>query len=676
MKLSLTASGTLDIESNIVSLRYARPVVNGQIVEGAAEVLQDDKAGLVVRYTGLALGQGALVVEAHPEAETGCAWLRYWVEGLDPQLTLDSFGLQFGALENLRAYLRSGYFSWDGSAYVVPEALADFEPDEARPEVGYALTQLLPRFGAGSLTLGFDRHERFQHTFTYHTRQCPVALTILTLWDRKERHGLARCESERLLVFEHAEVEAALGEWARRVAEAASVPPRLCQPPITGWCSWYNLYTYIDEAVILDHLRGAAAVVQRAELPLRVFQIDDGFTPEMGDWLEVKPQFPRGMKPLLADIRAAGFVPGLWIAPFMVGNRSHLYRDHPEWVVRDRRTGGPLIQMEQAGEYRWHKRSEEYYILDTTHPEAFEYLRWVFRTWRHDWGCGYFKTDFMQFGSEHGPDRAVWHTPGLTRIEIWRRTASMIRDEIGDALWVGCGCPLWAAVGLVDGVRVAGDVGVAWTGGLSPQSLLRDLANRNFANHILWQSDPDSVLLRERFHSLTEAEVRSLAIYAGMSGGVLMTGDALDELPPDRLRLLKLILGQARATCRFPLLEQSALIYETWVTDGHPQTNHRQPRPADPVLVQVRCPTERETTSGDERESAAVFLFNTGQYPAQRTYPLALLGLAGPQHVFDWTLNQAWPSAVDRISVILPPHDGRLLFLNREAIIEQPLNLP
>ena len=57
-------------------------------------------------------------------------------------------------------------------------------------------------------------------------------------------------------------------------------------------------------------------------MPLDIFQIDDGFTPEMGDWLDVKPQFPRGMAPLLADIAAAGFRPGLWIAPFLVGNRS------------------------------------------------------------------------------------------------------------------------------------------------------------------------------------------------------------------------------------------------------------------------------------------------------------------------------------------------------------------
>ena len=132
----------------------------------------------------------------------------------------------------------------------------------------------------------------------------------------------------------------------------------------------------------------------------------------MGDWLEVKPQFPRGMAPLLADIAAAGFVPGLWIAPFMVGNRSRLYRDHPDWVVRERDRPTSRWSMTFYGEFRWHKRSEEYYVLDVTHPEAEAYIRGVFRTWAADWGCRYFKTDFMHSASEFGPDRARWHRTG------------------------------------------------------------------------------------------------------------------------------------------------------------------------------------------------------------------------------------------------------------------------
>ncbi|HMM30103.1 MAG TPA: hypothetical protein PKD46_17625, partial [Aggregatilineaceae bacterium] len=306
------------------------------------------------------------------------------------------------------------------------------------------------------------------------------------------------------------------------------------------------------------------------------------------------------------------------------------------------------------GEFRWHKRSEEYYILDTTHPDAFAYLRQVFRTWRRDWGCEYFKTDFMHFPTVHGPDRAVWHTPGLTRIEIWRQVAGMIRGEIGDAMWLGCGCPLWASVGLVDGVRIGRDVGVSWSGERAARSLLRDQATRNFANGILWQADPDCILLRERFHELSEAELRSLAIYFGMTAGLVMTSDALDELSDERLRLWKLVLQPRRAICHFPLL-------------GQPGGSDPD---GDPVRVQVRQSTR------DQAAPAAIFVFNTGDAPAERTYPLARLGLPGAWHIVEWGSGRGWPEPVERISLTLAPHGGALLFASRQPLAAPPDRLP
>jgi len=661
MQLLLTAPGDLDIQSNLFTLSGLRPVLNGvPLLDWTPEITFHAADHHTLVYT--APDQAKFTFDIRHDDQR--ATIRYRLTGLDPARVIDSFGLMFERVENVRAYLRSGYTSWDGSFYVEPEGLRDFEPYETRPETGFAMTQLLPRQGNGNLVLGFDRHDRCQQTFTFDTRRAPLALTILTLWDQKAHDGT--CESEKLVIFEHTDTEEALREWARLVAAASIVPPRVAAPPITGWCSWYNLYAYINEDVILEHLHGVAETMRRANLPMRVFQIDDGFTPEMGDWLDVKSQFPRGMKPLIDDIRATGFVPGLWIGPFMVGNRSRLYREHPDWVVQDRQTGGPLAHWRFYGEGRWHKRSEEYYILDATHPDAFAYLRQVFHTWRWEWGCEYFKTDFMFWGSEYGPDRAVWHTPGQTRIEVWRRVADMIREEIGDAIWVGCGCPLWASAGLVDGIRIGHDVGVTWLGQLSAESLLRDQAARNFTNHILWQTDPDCILLREPFHYLTETELRSLAIYAGMCGGVTLTSDALHELSPERVDLWKLLLPTRTATCNFPFLGQSTLIYDRVPAERGSQKVEHRVHAADPVLVQVR----------PGPEMAAVFIFNTGEIPVQRSYTLSSLGLPDRAHVYDWTADRALAGSTDRISVTLQPHDGALLFVAAQAITTRPDRLP
>jgi len=168
--------------------------------------------------------------------------------------------------------------------------------------------------------------------------------------------------------------------------------------------------------------------------------------------------------------------------------------------------------------------------------------------------------------------------------------ARLIRAEIGDSLWLGCGGPIWAPIGLMDAVRIGRDVGVSWKGNHSAESLLRDQTSRNFANGIFWQADPDCILLRSRFHDLTDGEVRSLACFAGLSGGLLMTSDQLDEVSDERRQLLARLIGDGTThTCNFPQLGQ-----------------------ADSVIVQ-------QVTQADG--TVLTNVFNTGDHPAERRVP-------------------------------------------------------
>jgi len=539
-------ANALAFQGSTLRLAEIVPVIDGEAVGGSPTVRQAAR-GWAVEWP-VEGGQFRLEVEGRDFGGTPGIAFRFVLDGWTSDQPLSTFGIAIGQAGPARAFLRTGYHSWDGSFFVTLDRLA--EDEKAR--TGYAVTQLLPREGDGGVVLGALRHDRFQHRFGYRPAADGFAVVLETLWDHAPHEG--RAVSEWFCLFEHSEVEEGLRAWARAVAEASPLPPRVSEERITGWCSWYNLYAAITEENLRDHLEGARQA--KAEgLPLRVFQIDDGFTPEMGDWLEVKPQFPRGMAPLLADIAVAGFVPGLWIAPFLVGNRSRLYRDHPDWVVRQRDRDAPLLYSKFYGEFRWHKRSEEYYVLDVTHPVAEAHIRDVFRSWARDWGCRYFKTDFMNAGSEYGPDRARWHQDGLTRIEVWMRMARLIREEIGDALWLGCGSPIFAPVGLVDAMRIGRDIGVSWSGHQSAESLLRDQTTRSFANGILWQADPDCILLRDRFHELSDIEVDSLARFAGLAGGVLMTSDHLSELSPARKALLRELLSDGKARpCDFPRL--------------------------------------------------------------------------------------------------------------------------
>jgi alpha-galactosidase len=540
--------------------------------------------------------------------------LRVVLDGFAGERRIASLGLRLTA-GNVRQYLRNGYMSWDGSFFVEPEAAREVAKADPKLTTGHAMTALLPHGGEGATVVGFVRHDRYQSRLRFDVAGV-LRIDIETLIDGVPHTG--EIASEEIVIFADEDVENGLRRWAEIVAEASPLPPRLPERRLSGWCSWYNLYASLSETVLVEHLEAAKRFRGESKAPFDIFLVDDGFTPEMGDWLAFKPQFPNGIKPVLDAARERGFTPGLWIAPFMVGNRSELYRKHPDWVVKSRTTGKPLAPMTFYGEFRWHKRSEEYYVLDITHPGAEAYIRAVFRTWARDWGCGYFKTDFMHLGSMYGPDEAVWHEEGLSRIGIWMKMARLIREEIGEALWLCCGAPLWAPVGLVDAMRIGRDIGVSWRGHYSAESLLRDQTARNFANDILWQADPDCILLRDRFHELTDDQVHSLATFAGLAGGVLMTSDQLDEVPEARRKLLATLAGDGTPyTCDFPLLGQAGLRYRLGTApNGTPMAVSE----GDPLIVQRVM-----------RNDGTVLLnvFNTGDEPTERLVSWEVAGGGG-----------------------------------------------
>ncbi|MDB6160979.1 MAG: alpha-galactosidase [Gammaproteobacteria bacterium] len=581
---SLSAAG--------ITLERIEPLLDGRQIDCSAPEISTSGDGWTLAWsfgpaTDPARPRSVLVLRITRLLPERGLLLDVALESADPDVRLQSIGLRIGKTDGVLRYLRNGYTSWDGSYFVEPDKARGDTDSGSAALTGYAMTALMGNTGQ-SCVLGFLRHDRFQSRLRFAFAQGPLSIDVETLTDGVSHGG--RIQAEPLVLLAGTAVEETLRRWARLVCNASPLPPRIRENRITGWCSWYSLYNSISEAVLLEHLRAATRFRDTYHLPFEVFQIDDGFTPEMGDWLEVKPQFQRGMAPLLQDIAAAGFVPGLWIAPFMVGNRSQLYAAHPDWVVTDRATGLPLVPMKFYGEFRWHKRSEEYYILDITVPAAEAYIRNVFRVWTREWGCRYFKTDFMYFGSEYGPDQARWHEPGLSRMEVWMRMARLIREEIGDSLWLGCGGPIWAPIGLMDAVRTGRDIGVSWRGHHSAESLLRDQTSRNFANGIFWQADPDCILLRSRFHELTDTEVHSLALFAALTGGLLMTSDQLDEVCAERRQLFAQLAGDGRVrTCSFPQLGQG-----------------------DPVLVQQVLQSDG---------SVLINMFNTGDTAADRVVP-------------------------------------------------------
>src|SRR5262249_46704592 len=113
----------------------------------------------------------------------------------------------------------------------------------------------------------------------------------------------------------HETIEGALAGWGDAFARAVgAAPPR---PAPTVWCSWYHYFTDVTEAEVDEHLAGFG----KYDLPVDVVQVDDGWQSEIGDWLPLSDRFV-SMSDLVRRIYAAGRRTGIWVAPFLVSQRS------------------------------------------------------------------------------------------------------------------------------------------------------------------------------------------------------------------------------------------------------------------------------------------------------------------------------------------------------------------
>lgn len=293
-----------------------------------------------------------------------------------------------------------------------------------------------------------------------------------------------------------------------------------------GWTSWYRHYQNISEAVIRQDL---GACSRRAGF-LDVFQIDDGWQPAVGDWDRTdEGRFPRGLAALAQDIRAAGFVPGLWLAPFAAQPGARVVADHPEWLLRDR-SGRPVW-----GGHNW----GGFLVLDPLHPGVRNHLRRVFSRIRDEWGFGLFKLDFLYAACLAPP-------PDRTAGQVMDETMAFLREICGDALMLACGVPLAPAFGRADYCRIGCDVGLDWDGSaVMRQTFLERVSTRNalgsmvFRRHLngrVFLNDPDVWILRDG-GGVVLTEVQRLFLYecATSLGGLSFTSDDLDTLASHRL---------------------------------------------------------------------------------------------------------------------------------------------
>ena len=294
--------------------------------------------------------------------------------------------------------------------------------------------------------------------------------------------------------------------------------------PRVGWTSWYNHYTNISADIILRQAQNFITHTKTDTPP--IIQIDDGWQTFVGDWLTAKPSFAEGMAHTAAEISDLGGTAGLWLAPFICEKKSTIYKQHPDWLLRDR--NGKKVK---AGyNPMW---SGTFYALDFYNDEVQNYLRKVLQIMVWQWGYGFIKLDFLYAACLCPP-------PNKTRGQVMHEAMVFIKQIIGDrALTLACGVPVAAAWGNVNYCRTGADTHLAWEHGLlaftrnrervSTALAVRNTIGRYYLNQRTFGNDPDVFILRPTHNKLTVRQRDILFYINALLGNLVLTSDDVSQ---------------------------------------------------------------------------------------------------------------------------------------------------
>lgn len=424
--------------------------------------------------------------------------------------------------------------------------------------------------GGDYWSVRYDAKRGCMHGFTYATFRRGEGMVLVGSLDESRGFTLIRTDAsegevtletepparelaagERVVLARYAIVRGTVEECYDRWFELAGITARPINP-LVGYTSWYRHYGDIDERKLLGDLagmrkeaaEGALQVIADGQVghamrgerdeesegakatgqdvpagfPKLLFQIDDGYC-KVGDWLDVDAaKFPHGLASLAREVRESGFLPGLWIAPFVCERDSRLARERSEWLLRDK-VGEPI----RTGPH-WSGGL----ALDTRNVEVRSYVLDVLHTMTRDWGFGLLKVDFLYAACmvPHG---------GLNRGELMGDAMDLLRRGVGeDVLILGCGVPLGSAFGKADYCRIGCDVGLDWDDRPHMRMLHRErvstknsLANtygRAPLDGRAFGNDPDVFFLRKGVR-LTQAQRDELLFADADLGSVFLTSD-------------------------------------------------------------------------------------------------------------------------------------------------------
>jgi alpha-galactosidase len=165
---------------------------------------------------------------------------------------------------------------------------------------------------------------------------------------------------------------AAIRQYLHAISRDVGPPPVVAN-------TWYAHNEDMDEAKLL------ADIPVAARAGVEVYTIDAGWYSKpglkfssdgLGTWRVDQTKFPHGLEPVIKAIRAHGMRPGLWFEPERSWKGSMLWKEHPEWLLRDGRTDWALVDFGNPKVQRWAIEV----LSSAIERYGLEWIKWDFNT--------------------------------------------------------------------------------------------------------------------------------------------------------------------------------------------------------------------------------------------------------------------------------------------------------
>lgn len=409
----------------------------------------------------------------------------------------------------------------------------------------------------------------------------------------------AEVYAQKMIFLEGDDPAQLLEEYASAIAEYHHIPEGYRFPRYTVGANWHYYGPTMSESQLAEEL----SAIKERRIPLDIYQIDDGWEIDYGNWMPNK-KWPSGMKYAADIIRNAGMIPGIWITPFLCGETA-IADQHPQWLLRDA-SGNALTMNIGPIPFR---------IFDPSHPECAKYIKEVLVR-IYSWGYRYFKIDFTRCLFIN--PEAVPFDRTLTLLQLYRKGIELLRETLGSECCLNlCGGHEGATIGLADVTRSGSDTYGNWAKSNGAWTRIQQCVMRNWMTRFR-MTDPDASIMRINETPLPEAldftphryvpsystlsqgslnddEAATFVLNQFLGGGIAEVGERLPDLQSSRLDLLcKVVPGCG--TPAQPLDFYTSPLPRFYLTDIQPQCKELPPWKILSVLnisdesADFRCP--------------------------------------------------------------------------------------